>query len=183
MKKFLVQVILTVLLMVAATAQEQDTPLATSDCGTDGCETETNIHEGEWFELSARKQSGCIVVKNAKVRAERQLILGECGDIKNAWRFNNGLFHSRLDDRMCMQAGKQPGPMGGRKIRLFPCDTSKELQEFFHYDLTGHIKLKSNENLCIEFQGHNANINEDNIVLKKCEDAVDGWTKVFESGI
>jgi hypothetical protein len=184
MRQFVLQVFLVgaaFLTHTSVTAQEP--PLISDECGEDGCETEMDAHEGQWFELSARRQTGCIVVKESKVRAQRQLILGKCGDVKNAWRYNNGQFHSRLDDTMCMQAGRKPDPEGGRKMRLFSCDENKELQEFFHYEMTGHIKLKSNEKLCVEFEGKNANIDTDHIVLKECEDTVDGWTKTFDARV
>jgi len=182
MRKFLLQVVLfAAFLNLSIMAGDELPPLTTNDCGKDGCETETDAHKGQWFELSAWKQEGCIVVKESKVRAERRLALGKCGDVKNAWRYNNGMYHNRLDDRMCMQAGKKSDPKGGHKVRLFPCDPDHDLQQFFEYEMTGHIKLKSDEKLCIEFEGDTANIDDDDIVLKKCKDAVDGWTRQFDA--
>lgn len=147
--------------------------------GQVGCKSTTDDPIDEWFELSARTQSGCLVVKKSNVRAEQQLILGDCGvDATNTWRYNNGLFHSKLNDQFCIHVGRGKDPEHGRKMRLFPCDETNDLQQFYHFESTGHIKLKSNENLCVEFHGKNANIGEDDIILKKCEKSVDGWDKV-----
>lgn len=179
--------LLLLLLLLATTlplpVTAESPRLRSSDCTEDGCLVDP--HAGEWFELEAKKQTGCIHVKKAVARAERNLILGECGsDPENAWRYNNGMFHSKLDDNMCIQAGRKETVSRGRKMRLFPCDELNDNQKFYHFESSGHIKLQSNQDLCIEFEGRNANINSDVIVLKTCIDAVDGWikTKLSSSG-
>lgn len=164
-------------MMTASSVKAEVPRMRANDCGEAGCITDP--HAGEWFELGAKKQSGCLVVHKAKAREERQLVLAKCGeDAENIWRYNNGLFHSRLNDTMCMQAGRKPKASSGRRMRLFPCDRQNPNQVFQYFQTTGHITLQSDRTLCIEFEGRKAQV-DDAIVLKTCEDAVDGWTRTY----
>lgn len=174
-------------LAIAAFDSQASSPLDPNCKGEeDGCNTQTKTittaddHSGEWFELSAREQTGCLVVKQSNVRAEQALILGDCGvDVNNTWRYNNGLFHTKLNDRYCIQVGRgEQGPEPSRKMRLALCDATNDLQQFYHFELSGHIQLKTNDKLCVEYHGKTANVNEDDIILKKCQSSVDGWDRV-----
>lgn len=171
--------------LAVATVDAQASSPLDQDCdGEEGCTQTESItaaddYTGEWFELSAREQTGCLVVKKSNVRAEQILILGDCGvDASNTWRYNNGLFHTKLNDRFCIQVGRrEQDPEPSRKMRLAPCDATNDMQQFYQFELTGHIQLKTNDKLCVEYHGKVANVNEDDIVLKKCKSSVDGWDR------
>lgn len=189
----LLVIVLTVVavnsLAIAGAADAQASSPLDQDCdGEEGCiQTESIVvaaadeYVGEWFELSAREQTGCLVVEKSDARHEQKLILGDCGvDASTTWRYNNGLFHTKLNDDFCIQVGRgEKSPDPGRKMRLAPCDATNDLQQFYQFEMTGHIQLKTNDKLCVEYHGKNANVNEDDIILKKCKSSVDGWDRVF----
>lgn len=132
------------------------------------------------FELAALiKPTGCLIVRYADASEDQKLKFGECGDLDNAWRYDNGLFRSELDRDMCMQAGRGGEPEHGKKMRLFPCDMDNDLQQFDFSETLGTIKLKSYDLLCVEFRGTHANVGDDPIILKNCTRSVSGWTREF----
>lgn len=121
-------------------------------------------------------ERACLIVKDSDAKKDKKLILGEC-DKDQAWKFDNGLFRTTLDETMCMQAGRdEKRPRPGTKMRLFPCDKDKKIQQFDYNQIT--IELKDT-NMCVVFKGRKADVNKDPIILKSCNksDGQDNWSE------
>jgi len=70
----------------------------------------------------------------------------KCSVTDNAWRYEEELFRSRLNKKMCKQGGDVEH---GIKMRLFPCEITNGLQHFVHTGATGIIQLKSILLVCV----------------------------------
>ena len=117
---------------------------------------------------------GCLIVRNSIAVNDNKLILGDCGLPSQAWRYDDGLFRTKLDDNMCMQAGRGGEPKHGMMVRVFACDKDNKLQKF-DYDGKGIIKL-ANTNFCVVYRGVTSNVNEDNIILRDCARGIINWS-------
>jgi hypothetical protein len=122
---------------------------------------------------AAGPDSGCVTVNHSNAKEKQKLSLQECKDDNNDdqyWRYDEDtkLFHTRLNDEMCMQAGLGGTPGHGTKLRLFPCDGAEyeDLRKFDYTPSGGTIKLE-NTDLCVIFRGIHSNFG-DPIVLKPC---------------
>jgi hypothetical protein len=85
----------------------------------------------------------------------------------------NGLLHSELNYHKCMQADRRGPPKVGAMLRVFDCDKNNKLQLFEYKD--GRLQLRG-ENLFAAFTGDIGNVNQDPIILKKCNDDTTRWT-------
>lgn len=125
--------------------------------------------------------TGCLIVEDSRPRADQKLILGECDLSGQEWRLDDdSLYHTKLDDGMCMQAGRGGTPVHGTKLRIFPCDKANNLQHFegpISETYTGGIRLKNYPKLCVDWRGVNANINQDPIIVKDCNNVNGGWSR------
>lgn len=124
---------------------------------------------------------GCLIVTDSKPRADQKLKLGECDLPGQEWRLDTDyLYHTKLNDGMCMQAGRGGTPIQGTKLRLFPCDKNNNLQRFegpISENYVGGIRLKDFPKLCVSWRGVNTNINQDPIIVKNCENVDGGWSR------
>ena len=118
----------------------------------------------------------CAIVKSSNAKADQPLILGSCDKPKQAWKFNatNGLFHSTLNETMCMQAGRGGTPQKGVKMRVFPCNKDNKLQQFAYNQLTINLK---DTNFCVAYRGVTSNVNADPLILKACGAVGDSWSQ------
>jgi hypothetical protein len=118
--------------------------------------------------------SACIEVKKNVARRGQKLILGDCSTAKgDGWRGDSdGLLHSELNDEYCIQAGHGGKAKSGKFLRLYKCDASNKLQQWVFIN-GGGIRLKHNQNLCIVWRGVHANIGQDPLILKSCDDVED----------
>jgi hypothetical protein len=114
-------------------------------------------------------ERACLIVAGSDAKRDQKLMLGECDLPDQAWKFDNGLFRTTLDENMCMQAGRGgTRPTHGTKMRLFPCDKDKKIQQF-DYNWV-NIELKDT-NMCVIFRGHTADVSKDPIILKSCDES------------
>jgi hypothetical protein len=130
---------------------------------------------------------GCLTVNHSNAKEKQKLSLKECKDDNNDDQFwwydgDTKLFHTKLNDEMCMQAGLGGTPGYETKLCLFPCDGAEyeeyeDLRKFNYTHSGGTIKLK-NTNLCVIFRGIHSNFGEP-IILKPCGDSEGqkSWTK------
>ena len=103
---------------------------------------------------------------------QTEILLGNCIDAKEAlWRVDtDGLLHALVDDSKCMQAASGQTIGNGSKMRIFPCDSTRSDQIFdLELGLGNPIHPKSRPDVCVVFRGINANIGEDPIILKSCD--------------
>ena len=137
----------------------------------------------DYFQLftDGPAETGCLIVTDSKPRADQKLTLGKCGLPGQEWRLDNdSLYHTNLDDGMCMQAGREGTPAHGTKLRIFPCDKNSTLQHFegpISETYIGGIRLKNYPNLCVDWRGVNANIKQDPIIVKDCKKVNGGWSR------
>ena len=124
--------------------------------------------------------TGCLIVTVSKPRADQKLKLGNCDLPDQEWRLDTDfLYHTKLNDSMCMQAGRGGTPVHGTKLRIFPCDKNNTLQLFegpLSQTFLGAIRLKNYPNLCVDWRGVNADINQDPIIIKDCKNKNGGWS-------
>lgn len=134
-----------------------------------------------YFMLESFNYAGCIELEDGDASNDNKLILGPCNS-DQGWRYDeNGLFHSSVDDSKCMQAARGGTIRDGSKLRVFSCDEDEEGQ-VFDFNLGGHISLKSDPDLCVVFRGTTANIDEDPIIMKECDEVLEArleWDRVF----
>jgi len=122
-------------------------------------------------------RSGCLVVKDENPKPAQPLILGSC-KLNHSWRYDrNGLFHSALDDDMCLQAGTKKNAQikVGSGLRLYPCDKNNKKQQFDYNNVD--IRLRGYDNLCIGYRGANGDVGVDPIVLRKCKTEGTNWSQ------
>jgi len=124
--------------------------------------------------------TACLIVKDSDARDDKKLILGDCGLPNQAWRRDaDGLWHTKLNEDYCMQAGRGGKVGHGTKMRLFKCDNGEKRQQFVGPDGgIGGIKFKDPDydDFCVEFRGNTPNINVDPIIVKTCDVSVAGWS-------
>jgi hypothetical protein len=120
------------------------------------------------FENAIPYLSGCLTVVGSNPIEKQRLLLGSCGAPSQAWRYDfvTKLYHSKLNDDMCMQAGLGGRP-GRGKMRLFKCDEDEALQKFKSAE-AGHAIGLVDTDFCVSFSGNKADVNVDPIVLKPC---------------
>jgi Ricin-type beta-trefoil lectin domain len=116
---------------------------------------------------------GCLVVKDEETISGQPIILGEC-ELNHNWRNDSAyLFHSELDDGMCMQVVPPSGGSikKGVQLYLYPCDSSNAKQKFVVNDNDGlKISPKGYETYCAGYKGYNSDVGTDPIVLKFCDE-------------
>jgi len=123
----------------------------------------------------AYPESGCMVVKGEKAKAGQSIILGNPG-LNHKWRYDSdGLFHSALDDTMCMQAGHRRPAGHGTKMRLYPCDKTNPLQWFSKDGVD--IELQNSAKLCVGFRGDKSHVDVDPLILKDCDKVGNNWSE------
>ena len=121
--------------------------------------------------------SGCLVVSGENPKTGTALILGN-RDLNHGWRVDEyGLFHTALDDKMCMQAGRKAPATAGTPMRLFCCDRTNPLQQFV-YDRVD-IVLKGSVGLCVGFHGTTSEVDKDTLILKDCSKKGNNWSENF----
>jgi len=116
----------------------------------------------------------CIEIEHGRAIAEEKVVLGDCTADDGGWSFEeSGLVRSQLDNDFCLQADYRLSSLGpGTPIRLMPCDSDEELQLFVF--VKGQvIRPVEDDGLCVTWRGVNANIGNDPILLKKCDEISD----------
>lgn len=143
-----------------------------------------------YFTLGAAG-GGCIGLKKGTAEKGDRLVLSTCeaDDDSIQWtKDKKGRLHSKVDRKMCVQAGKRNSVAeAGTELRMIECDDS-ELQQFDFSDfvseagLIGHIMPASAPEMCLVHNGPTADIG-DAIILKKCAilsgDRALGWKAAF----
>jgi Ricin-type beta-trefoil lectin domain len=120
---------------------------------------------------------GCLVVKGENPQPGAALILGN-HDLDHGWRIDDyGLFHSALDDKMCMQAGRKAPAVSGTPMWLYRCDRTNPKQQFVYDGVA--IKLKGSSGLCVGFQGTTSEVDVDTLILKACSKKGNNWSEDF----
>ena len=116
-------------------------------------------------------ENACIKVQDGIATAGQALILGDCEEGTNdGWRLDSArLFHSELDDTLCLQAGRGSTARDGNVLRLFPCDASQNSQRFVYSRGIG-IRPLFSQQLCVVWKGGLPEINVDEILLNFCQD-------------
>ena len=116
-------------------------------------------------------ENACIKVKDGSAAEGQALILGDCEQGTNdGWRLDSArLFHSQLDDTMCIQAGRGRTARNGNVLRLFPCDATRKNQRFVYLRGIG-IRPLFRQNLCVVWKGGLPEIDTDEILLNFCQD-------------
>ena len=113
-------------------------------------------------------------------QVHKQLILGDCQQTtgSSGWRFDSkGQIHSQYNDEYCIQAAALHD---GARLKLLPCDnppdsiishnTINPLQQFIYHNHGEAIRPKSDDKLCVTFEGNHPDIGRDKIILRKCQD-------------
>jgi len=120
--------------------------------------------------------SACLIVKDSIPHDDQKLILGDCDLPNQAWFLDSdGLYHTKLDDNYCMQAGRTGKLKHGVNMRLFKCNKSKKSQQFQGVGVI-HLKDPAYSDLYVEFRGAHPNVNVDPIILKDNDAAHAGWS-------
>jgi len=131
----------------------------------------------DYFGLNndSSENGGCLVIKDENPVSGQPLILGNC-DLNHDWRYDShGLFHSALDDDMCMQLGRNNEQIKlGTAMRLYPCDQNNQKQQFDYNRID--IRPRGYNNMCIGFRGNTGNVDVDPIVLRHCKDG-SNWSQ------
>jgi len=111
----------------------------------------------------------CIELPTAAYnQVEKNLVLGDCkSSSSSGWRFgHNGQIHSEWNDEYCIQTAAHEGA----HLKLLPCDAKNDnpLQIFVYHNHGRAIRPKSNNKLCVTYEGNHADIGTDKLVLKEC---------------
>jgi hypothetical protein len=119
--------------------------------------------------------TGCLTVIGGTPSNKDKLLLGECNQRNQAWRYDAATmqFHTKKNDKFCLQAGLG-GPVGhGSKMRIFECDEDEALQKFEYLNAL----VLNGTDLCVAYRGINANVGKDPIVLKPCDLGNNNWSQ------
>jgi hypothetical protein len=119
--------------------------------------------------LTPKNYSGCIKV-NGDGDADDDFRLATCNasDPKQQFKFvgnNIQLAMSDSADPMCLQAGRNGMPEGGKYLRVYECDEGNPLQLFNWVAPDGALALVEYPNIAVVFRGTTANVNSDPIIL------------------
>ena len=117
--------------------------------------------------LTPTDYSGCMKVFGADDGAESQVILSTCdaSDTSQQFKFVGEQVQLVADPTKCLQAGINPDPESGKYIRVFGCDADEALQKFSWDAPDGALTLVDWPVYAVVFQGTNANVNSDKIIL------------------
>lgn len=122
---------------------------------------------------------GCIGLDEGLAEDGNEVILVDCESVRSdlIWSIDTlGFLHSTIDEDYCLTAfnGRRSRDI---KLRLYPCTDVESIEsqlfdmfEFYDSGDSGQIRLF--DDLCAVYQGINANIGTDSIVMKDC-DSVD----------
>jgi hypothetical protein len=81
------------------------------------------------------------------------------------------MWNSEVDEKQCMQAGRDGPPQDGERLRMFRCDPDNELQRLVFDGVV--FQPAADKSLCVVWQGVTPNVGSDNIILKKCDKVED----------
>jgi hypothetical protein len=134
--------------------------------------------------------TACIEVKDGITTNGNSFILGDCANYEYGIDEVNAIcsdgeedcgvrYQTRQNPNKCMQAthgGKNVNQLKvGSWLRVYPCDPSNSLQHFVRV-MGDEIQVKGSK-LCVSYRGVNPNVNNDQILLKKCSEiGEDGWS-------
>ena len=156
---------------------------APTDPPTDS--TDPSFPSGD-FQLTPLRFGGCMEADSASNDSGTHLVTCNSSRARQKWQYDNfvGLFKLSTGSNKCLQAGRGDAPTDGRMMRIFGCNEDHPLQQFdWPGTAGGPIKLAKYPEYCVVFRGVNANINDDPIILKKCEDIDaargDGWEAII----
>jgi hypothetical protein len=142
--------------------------------------TPTNPPRDTVVSLTPINFVGCMEV-DGEVADDDQLLLGTCNttEAKQQFKFDGRLIRSAVDETKCLQAGRnKTPPFEGQKMRIFTCDSSHPLQKFLWDSVNGGpLRLVDFDNFCVVFRGTTANLGEDPILVKYCDNVAmrRGW--------
>lgn len=136
----------------------------------------TNIAAGDFSYVNT--DGGCFTVRDNNARNDQKLVLGSCNTANQRWNLGetDQLLRTQLDSTKCVQAGRTANPRRGTKMRIFPCDSSNPLQLFTTTGTNGNdssfkLQLAAYPDFCVDHRGVSANINNDPILAKPCNEA------------
>lgn len=138
----------------------------------DCCDTEvpvttaTPLDVASTVLLTPTNYPGCMKV-NGNGNDDDFLILATCNsaDIKQQLKFVGSSIQLGMDDTKCLQAGRMGTPSQGKYIRVYPCDSSNDLQSFSWDSPSGRLYPTNYPEVVVVFRGTNANLNADRIIL------------------
>jgi hypothetical protein len=139
--------------------------------------------------------TACIEVKDGSTKNGNAFILGDCTNHeygideicadKDDEDCRVLMYRTRQNPSKCMQASHGASNQKsvnqlkvGSWLRVYPCDPLNRLQHFVRV-LGDEIQVKgsSSPKLYLSYRGVNPNVNQDQILLKKCSDiGEDGWS-------
>lgn len=128
-------------------------------------------HPSKGFSIrNVKTPTGCMMVEGSGDE-DNKLLLATCkSKLKSQkWAYENGMLHTALDKKMRLQAGRKGKPSSGKKMRIFECDSSNELQQFDWSDRE-KISLSEFPEYCVVFLGWKADLDEDPVFLKLCDE-------------
>jgi len=117
--------------------------------------------------LTPKNYNGCMKV-NGNGEDDDEFMLASCDalDPLQQFIFDGYQVKLALDKSKCIQAGRvNAQPSHGIFMRVFPCETSKVQQQFTWDGPNGALTLVQFPTLAIVFQGVEANVNEDRIII------------------
>jgi len=117
--------------------------------------------------LTPKNYDGCMKV-NGKGEDDDKFMLATCdaSDPLQQFIFEGNQVKLALDKSKCIQAGRvNAEPSHGHFIRVFSCDTSKPQQQFSWDAPGGSLTLVQFPTLAVVFQGVEANVNKDCIII------------------
>ena len=117
--------------------------------------------------LTPKMYEGCMKV-NGNGEDDDDFLLATCdaSDPRQHFILDGNLIKIALDETKCAQAGRlNPQPSHGNLLRVFLCDSGNPQQEFTWDAPSGALTLVKFPNLAVVFQGVNANVNKDRIIV------------------
>ena len=142
-----------------------------------------NGDEFNYYFIPDAEYTGRLGVKDADPMPGKEIVLSDCddplaGDLACVWRIDNmGLFHSALDDTLCMQVGFFGKVVNGARIRLGICDEwgLNDGQVFSWEELEAPIQPTVRPDLCMLYRGAQPHIG-DPIRLVDCSVRQEAWS-------
>lgn len=109
----------------------------------------------------------CMEVRNGIATGRQRAVLGDCSGA--GWRMDDdGMFHSELNHDFCLQAGYgSHNNLRTRVLRIEDCDADNQLQRWA-FENGGEIHPALDPELCVIWQGLNANVGRDQMYLMPC---------------
>ena len=130
-----------------------------------GIDEEGPDEEG-FVTLKPTNLDGCMEI-NGKGEDDDNFILAACdkSDPLQQFKFVGNQIQLGMDPSMCLQAGRLGTPSHGKYLRVFPCDSTNDLQDFTWDAPDGRLYPTAYPAVTVVFRGTFPNVNLDPIIL------------------